>query len=98
MRESGPRIQEVLGRLSVGRDAKAISPLGRGAMNTAYLLQIGDEKYVARLPGGERASFVDPLNERYNAVAAAAAGVAPKVVDYLRTTAYWSWSTWRVKP
>ncbi len=84
MREPDPSIQGVLRRLSGGRDAAAtISPLGRGAMNTAYLLRISDEKYVVRVPGGERASFVDPLNERYNATAAAVAGVAPRVVDYL---------------
>ena len=81
----GPTIDDVTerSRLFRGRDVTA-SLLSGGHVNTAYVVQVGDTRYVVRIPGLSSGLLVpDRENERHNTVAAAASGVSPRVVEYL---------------
>ncbi len=80
----GPTIDDVTERSRVfrGRDVTT-SLLSGGHMNSAYVVQAGDARYVVRIPGVASGLLVpDRANERHNTVAAAASGVSPQVVDY----------------
>ncbi len=81
----GPTIDDVIkrSRLFRGRDVMT-SLLSGGHMNRAYVVQVGDARYVVRIPGVSSGLLVpDRANERHNTVAAAASGVSPPVVEYL---------------
>jgi thiamine kinase-like enzyme len=80
-----PTIDDVIerSRLFRGRDV-ATSLLSGGHMNSAYVVQVGDARYVVRIPAVASELLVpDRANERRNTVAAAASGVSPQVVEYL---------------
>ncbi len=81
----GPTIDDVIdrSRLFRGRDV-ATSLLSGGHMNSVYVVQAGDTKYVVRIPAVSSELLVpDRANERHNTEAAAASGVSPQVVEYL---------------
>lgn len=81
----GPTIDDVIERSSLfrGRDVTT-SLLSGGHMNSAYVVQVGDARYVVRIPAVSSELLVpDRANERHNTVAAAASGVSPQVVEYL---------------
>ena len=81
----GPTIDNVIerSRLFRGREV-ATSLLSGGHVNSAYIVQVGEDRYVVRIPGDAGALLApDRENERHNTVAAAASGVSPQVVEYL---------------
>jgi thiamine kinase-like enzyme len=78
-------IEDVLERSSNlrGREVR-VSELSGGLTNTNYLLEAGDDRYVARIPGRSTELLaVDRRNERHNAAAAATTGVSPRIVEVL---------------
>jgi hypothetical protein len=80
-----PTIDDVIerSRLFRGRDV-ATSLLPGGHANGAYVVQVGDTRYVVRIPGVSSELLVpDRANERHNTMAAAAVGVSPRVVEHL---------------
>jgi thiamine kinase-like enzyme len=80
-----PTIDDVIerSRLFRGRDV-ATSLLSGGHVNTAYVVQVGETRYVVRIPGLSSGLLVpDRENERHDTAAAAASGVSPRVVEYL---------------
>jgi thiamine kinase-like enzyme len=80
-----PTIDDVIerSRLFRGRDV-ATSPLSGGHVNAAYVVRVGETRYVVRIPGLSSGLLVpDRENERHDTVAAAASGVSPRVVEYL---------------
>jgi thiamine kinase-like enzyme len=81
----GPTINDVTerSRLFRGRDVTA-SLLSGGHVNRAYVVQVGETRYVVRIPGDSSELLVpDRANERHDTVAAAASGISPRVVEYL---------------
>ena len=80
-----PTIDDVIERspLFRGRDV-ATSLLSGGHVNAAYVAQVGEARYVVRIPGRSSGLLVpDRENERHDTAAAAASGVSPRVVEYL---------------
>jgi thiamine kinase-like enzyme len=78
-------IDEVLPRIQLwrGRDVTT-TELSGGLTNTNYLVGVGEERYVVRVPGPSTELLaVDRANERHNAAAAATTGVSPRVVEVL---------------
>ncbi|HEX7834022.1 MAG TPA: phosphotransferase, partial [Pseudolysinimonas sp.] len=52
-------------------------------MNSAYVVRVGETRYVVRIPGLSSGLLVpDRENERHDTAAAAASGVSPRVVEY----------------
>ena len=79
-----PTIDDVIerSRLFRGRDV-ATSLLSGGHVNTAYVVQVGETRYVVRIPGLSSGLLVpDRNNERHDTAAAAVSGVSPRVVEY----------------
>ena len=75
----GPTIDDVTerSRLFRGRDVTA-SLLSGGHVNRAYVVQVGETRYVVRIPGVSSELLVpDRANERHNTVAAAASASRP---------------------
>src|SRR5262249_56640251 len=73
-----------------------ISQLAEGHSNAIYLVRVGNESIVIRIPPGDRSTFgFQPVNEVENTMAAAAVGVAPRVVEYL---ADWDVMVWVYVP
>ena len=61
-----------------------VSDLSGGLTNANYLVRAGTDRYVVRIPGRSTELLaVDRANERHNAEAAAATGVAPPILEYL---------------
>ncbi len=78
-------IEEVVGRVVLwhGQDV-AISPLSGGLTNDNYLVESEGLRYVVRIPGQSTDLLaIDRANEHANALAAAAAGVGPAVLEHL---------------
>ena len=66
-----------------GRDVK-ISVLSGGLTNENYLVEVGGQKYVMRLPGQSTELLsIDRANEVYNTKAAATTGIGPKVLEHV---------------
>jgi len=62
----------------------AIHPLSGGLTNTNYCLEVDGTPYVVRIPGTSTELLaVDRKNEHHNTVAAARAGVGPRIAHYL---------------
>jgi thiamine kinase-like enzyme len=62
----------------------AIEPLSGGLTNTNYKANVDGTAYFVRVPGaGTELLAVDRINEYHNTMAAAQAGVGPKVLHYL---------------
>ena len=52
-------------------------------MNSAYVVRVGETRYVVRIPGLSSGLLVpDRENERHDTAAAAVSGVSPRVVEY----------------
>ena len=81
-----PSIDEVVARVSLlwtDRDV-TVSGLSGGLTNANYLVRADGDRYVVRIPGRSTELLaVDRANERHNAEAAAATGIAPPILEYL---------------
>ena len=65
------------------RDVR-ITVLSGGLTNENYLVEVGHEKYVMRLPGQSTELLsIDRANEVYNTKAAASTGIGPKVLEHV---------------
>src|SRR5947209_18466433 len=87
--EEEERIRGVLARVHAlaGREL-TIEPLGGGLTNKNYLVDADGDAYVVRVAGADTGLLgIDRDQEVACAQAAAAAGVAPEVVAYLRDAA-----------
>jgi thiamine kinase-like enzyme len=79
------RAEDAAGRISLwrGKDVK-LSSLSGGLTNENYLVEIGSERYVMRLPGTSTELLsIDRANEVYNARAAASTGIGPAVLEHI---------------
>ncbi|TAH53236.1 MAG: LPS biosynthesis choline kinase [Chloroflexota bacterium] len=78
-------IESLLSRLATFQNKTLIvTPLSGGLTNTNFRVEADGVPYVVRLPGAQTELLaVDRANEVYNARAAHAAGIAPRVVEYL---------------
>jgi len=70
-------------RLWEGRDF-AVTALSGGLTNENYLVAVGDDKYVMRLPGQSTELLsIDRANEVFNTKAAASTGIGPTVLEHV---------------
>src|SRR5436190_3784269 len=78
-------IERIVARFATFQNkALAITPLSGGLTNTNYRIEADGVTYVVRIPGAKTELLaIDRANEVHNARAASAAGVAPRVVEYL---------------
>lgn len=78
-------IEQVVSRVAVFRNKNiSITPLSGGLTNTNFRVEADGVPYVVRIPGANTELLaVDRANEVYNARAASAAGIAPRVLEYL---------------
>jgi len=66
-----------------GRDV-TLSPLSGGSMNSVFLAQVGNDRYVIRKPGSSSDLLgMNRTAEHRNAEIAAETGVAPKILEYV---------------
>ncbi len=81
----GVSIEDVVDRVALWRGLEvAVSPISGGLTNDNYLVEAGGARYVVRIPGTSTDLLaIDRANEHANALAAARAGVGPRVVAYL---------------
>ena len=82
---SDPQVEAVCRRVPgwAGRDI-AFEPLEGGITNRNYLVTVGGERFVLRIPGADTDLLgIDRTNEYRAASAAADAGVGPEVVAFL---------------
>ena len=78
-------VDEAVGRVSLwkGRSPK-VSQLSGGLTNENYLVEVGDRKYVMRIPGQSTELLsIDRANEVYNTKAAATTGIGPRVLEHV---------------
>ncbi|MBI4672609.1 MAG: phosphotransferase family protein [Chloroflexi bacterium] len=78
-------IEQLLPRFTTFQnETLMVAPLSGGLTNTNYRVEADGVPYVVRIPGAQTELLaVDRANEYYNARAASAAGVAPRIVHYL---------------
>ena len=79
------RAEEAAARVSLwsGREVE-IKPLSGGLTNENYLVVVGGERFVLRLPGQSTELLsIDRENEVYNTTAAATTGIGPKVLEHV---------------
>jgi thiamine kinase-like enzyme len=78
-------IEQILPRLAVLQNKTfTVAPLSGGLTNANYRVIADGVPYVVRLPGAQTELLaIDRVNEVYNARAAHAAGISPRVVEYL---------------
>jgi aminoglycoside phosphotransferase (APT) family kinase protein len=77
-------VEDVVERLWPRRPAR-IEPLPGGITNANFLVDLGDERVVVRVPGkGRDLLGIDPVAELAASTIAATIGVAPEVVAYDR--------------
>ena len=79
------RAEDAVGRVSLwrGEDVRA-SSLSGGLTNENYLVEVGGERYVMRIPGTSTELLaIDRANEVYNARAAASTGIGPAVLEHI---------------
>jgi len=75
-------VDSVVERLWPGRSAR-VEPLPGGITNANFLVDLGDDKVVVRVPGrGRDLLGIDPVAELAASTIAATIGVAPEVVAY----------------
>lgn len=80
-----PTIEQVVERAQTfaGRPV-GVAELSGGLTNTNFLVEVGGDRYVVRIPGRSTELLaVDRGNERHNAEAAASTGVSPRIAEYL---------------
>jgi len=85
MKQSPSRAEDAVGRVSLWRGKHVrITPLSGGLTNENYLVEVGGERYVMRLPGSSTELLsIDRANEVFNARAAASTGIGPKVLEHV---------------
>ncbi len=78
-------IEKILSRLTTFQNKTlTVIPISGGLTNTNYRVDADGVPYVVRIPGAKTEMLaVDRANEVYNARAASAAGIAPRVIEYL---------------
>lgn len=78
-------IEEVIRQIPEWRGREVhVAPLGGGLTNTNYKVEVDGTKYFVRIPGASTELLaIDRANEVHNTRAAAAAGVAPRVMHHL---------------
>jgi len=86
-----PPIDHIIARIPAWAQALEVrvTPLGGGITNTNYRVDVGGQSYVVRVGGANTDLLgINRENERAINQAAAAVGVAPEVVDFLRPEGY----------
>lgn len=83
-----PTVDQVVERIAAWRGrAVTVTPLSGGRTNAIYRAEVDGEPYVIRIPGiATELLAVDRENECHNTLAAAAAGVGPRVVQFFPDT------------
>jgi thiamine kinase-like enzyme len=79
------RAEQAAGRVSLwrGKNVK-LSSLSGGLTNENYLVEVGGQRYVMRIPGASTELLsIDRVNEVYNARAAASTGIGPAVLEHI---------------
>jgi thiamine kinase-like enzyme len=79
------RAEDAVGRVSLWRGKAAkISSLSGGLTNENYMVEVGGERYVMRIPGTSTELLaIDRASEVYNARAAASTGIGPAVLEHI---------------
>jgi thiamine kinase-like enzyme len=83
--EMAVQIDEVIASIADWRDKSvAAQRIAGGLTNTNFLVDVNGERYFVRIPGAQTELLaVDRKNEHFNTVAAAQAGVGPRVCYFL---------------
>jgi thiamine kinase-like enzyme len=81
----GTTIDSVIERARTFRHRDVtVSALSGGHINSAFLVQAGENRYVVRFPGpSDELRVLSRADERRNTVAAAMSGASPRVLEYL---------------
>jgi len=85
MLQNTSRVEDAVGRFALwrGREVK-VWPLSGGLTNENYLVEVGGERYVMRIPGASTELLsIDRKNEVYNTRAAATTGIGPRVLGHI---------------
>jgi thiamine kinase-like enzyme len=83
-----PEPRSVVERLWPGADAK-VEPLGGGITNHNFEVTVGGDRVVLRIGGKDTELLgIDRRNEHQASLAAARAGVAPEVIDFVEPEGY----------
>ncbi|MEX0787376.1 MAG: choline/ethanolamine kinase family protein [Anaerolineales bacterium] len=79
-----PSIEEVIQHIPEWKDKKVVQvPLGGGLTNTNFRVEVEGTPFFVRIPGeSTQLLAIDRENEVHNTRAAAAAGVAPRVIHH----------------
>jgi len=79
------QVDQAVSRVSLWKDREVrITPLSGGLTNENYLVEVGGQRYVMRLPGQSTELLsIDRANEIYNTKAAATTGISPKVLEHV---------------
>jgi len=79
------QVDEAVSRVSLWRAREVrVTPLSGGLTNENYLVEVGGQRYVMRLPGQSTELLsIDRANEIYNTKAAATTGIGPKVLEHV---------------
>ena len=85
MTQSLSRAEVAVERVALWRGQNVkVSSLSGGLTNENYLVEVGGERYVMRLPGTSTELLsIDRANEVYNARAAASTGIGPAVLEHI---------------
>ena len=79
------QVDQAVSRVSLWKDREVrITPLSGGLTNENYLVEVGGQRYVMRLPGQSTELLsIDRANEIYNTKAAATTGIGPTVLEHV---------------
>jgi thiamine kinase-like enzyme len=79
------RVDEAVARVSLWRGEKpAVSQLSGGLTNENYLVEVGGQRFVMRIPGRSTELLsIDRANEVFNTKAAATTGIGPRVLEHI---------------
>jgi thiamine kinase-like enzyme len=80
-----PRAEDAARKVAMWKDRDVrITVLSGGLTNENYLVEVGHDRYVMRLPGQSTELLsIDRANEVYNTKAAASTGIGPKVLEHV---------------
>ncbi len=79
------RVDDAVAQVKLWRGQRvSVSPLSGGLTNENYLVDVGDERYVMRIPGrATELLSIDRANEVHNTKAAAATRIGPIVLEHV---------------
>jgi thiamine kinase-like enzyme len=79
------RVDEAVGLVLLWRGQEPkVSQLSGGLTNENYLVEVGGERYVMRIPGQSTELLsIDRANEVFNTKAAATTGIGPRVLEHI---------------